>query len=913
VVHAARFLEKPNAFGKLAKSIFENRESACRFVVMLLKNSDPVNHRVASFGVLLALALAVIPRNVSAQPVRVMQWNVEKSLGNISSNSSPAALAVARIVKYNQPDVLLLNEVDDNGSNATRTALIDWVTNNVPYLGTQSFYVAVSSLSDGFNRNCAISRYPISNATTYNDGLRGLHSFKVQLTLTNLQVFHTHLKCCSDDCQRKQDEAQFSSDVMKAFAATNSSPYIFAGDLNEEEEKVPPVCTLSATYHPITTLKTNGALAEFKPTTLNGEYRTWSTASTTPSIRFDYLLPATNRLTPTSGFVFSTMNWAANGLYTNASPLNLTNDSKTASDHYCVFADFVFATNTPPNMTVTPTNNFSSAGLVGGPFSPANQVYTISNSGSVSLSWSVARTANWLTLSATNGTLAMGIATNVTVSINANANSLTANTYADTVSFTNVSGGTGSTTRAVSLIVTNPVPQLTVSPGTMLTSSGPAGGPFNPSSQIYTLSNSGSGTLNWTASNASNWIALSAFSGTLAATSNTTVTVSINNNANALAAGAYSDIVSFANANNGLGNTTRSVNLTITNASSPASFGFFDDFSAFTFGNLVGQSNWTQVSTVSSLPLQVSSGRVVVPFGQSIDNQDAYKNFPATNGTVFYGMTLIVTNAPTNSSPSYFAALYTSNNAAGFANYRLVAKDNGGGTCVLGIRITGQSGNPFTFGTSGLAYGSEHRVVVECDSGGTIAKIFVDPTSPALNAQTFYASNNIATGTPPPQVGSFVISQFGSVTVPNDGVTIGKVIVSDDFAAVYNALGNPLSPFELWQIQYFGSTNNPSASVNADPDGDQQNNYAEFTAGTIPTNSASVFRIATVTREGNNLRIAWTMGSGKTNALQVSSGNVTGVYSDLISVVTVGSMTNYLDVEAATNPVIRYYRARIVP
>src|SRR5437867_6158875 len=40
----------------------------------------------------------------------------------------------------------------------------------------------------------------------------------------------------------------------------------------------------------------------------------------------------------------------------------------------------------------------------------------------------------------------------------------------------------------------------------------------------------------------------------------------------------------------------------------------------------------------------------------------------------------IFSNAPVSGAPSYFAALYTSNNAAGFANYRLSATDNGAGT-----------------------------------------------------------------------------------------------------------------------------------------------------------------------------------------------------------------------------------------
>src|SRR5207247_9083131 len=46
----------------------------------------------------------------------------------------------------------------------------------------------------------------------------------------------------------------------------------------------------------------------------------------------------------------------------------------------------------------------------------------------------------------------------------------------------------------------------------------------------------------------------------------------------------------------------------------------------------------------------------------------------------------------------------------------------------------------------------------------------------------------------PASVGSFVISQFGSSSLPSDGVSIGKVVVSDNFATVYNDLNGVISP-----------------------------------------------------------------------------------------------------------------------
>ena len=289
--------------------------------------------------------------------VRVMQWNTERSLGRLANNSSSAAQAIARVINFNQPDILLFNEIDTQSLSPAQnvTALINWVTNWIPYLGAQpgaTFYVAASSQSDGFIRNAAISRYPILGATTYNDGLRGLHAFKVQISVSNaLQFFHTHIKCCADDCNRKQVEAQFDANVMSAFAATNALPYIFAGDLNEEEEKSPPVCTLTGSYHPITTIRQGGSLRDFKPTSLNGEYRTWSSQATTPSIRFDYILASSNRIAQPSGYVFNSQEWAVQGLYSGYS------DTYTASDHFPVFANYSF----PGPFEIWQARNFGNA------------------------------------------------------------------------------------------------------------------------------------------------------------------------------------------------------------------------------------------------------------------------------------------------------------------------------------------------------------------------------------------------------------------------------------------------------------------------------------------------------------------------------------------------------------------------
>jgi len=130
-----------------------------------------------------------------------------------------------------------------------------------------------------------------------------------------------------------------------------------------------------------------------------------------------------------------------------------------------------------------------------------------------------------------------------------------------------------------------------------------------------------------------------------------------------------------------------------------------------------------------------------------------------------------------------------------------------------------------------------------------------------------------------------------------------------------------LSTFQQWQIQYFGSTNNPSADPDLDPDGDGQDNQAEFQSGTNPTNSASALQIISEVRQTTDVIITWTTAGGHTNGVQATLGGAGGNYNtnfvDISSPIIIsgsGDMaTNYVDVGGGTNNPSRYYRIRLVP
>ncbi|PYJ07195.1 MAG: hypothetical protein DME25_04440, partial [Verrucomicrobia bacterium] len=94
-----------------------------------------------------ALVCLVSVSSVPAQQIQVMQWNVHGNLGTAAAQSGPEAVAIARILNYLQPDVVLLNEVADGSVATNTTSLTQWVAANLPYMATNGYSVSVSTES----------------------------------------------------------------------------------------------------------------------------------------------------------------------------------------------------------------------------------------------------------------------------------------------------------------------------------------------------------------------------------------------------------------------------------------------------------------------------------------------------------------------------------------------------------------------------------------------------------------------------------------------------------------------------------------------------------------------------------------------------------------------------------------------
>ncbi len=211
------------------------------------------------------------------------------------------------------------------------------------------------------------------------------------------------------------------------------------------------------------------------------------------------------------------------------------------------------------------------------------------------------------------------------------------------------------------------------------------------------------------------------------------------------------------------------------------------NFAGYADGQLVGQNSWLQYAATDARPLTLSGGAVTWAGGNTTDGQDAVLLFdsqisqPISGAAILhYDLQLKISNAGAN--PSYFAALnglastVTSGN---FQNARLVAKSFEDGF-QFGTRVNGQGGYPFTYGVSKLSYNTSYALRAEiymiAGNANDYIHLFVGPDfeNLSLYASAFYGSGTVTD----PTYGGMLISQFGSASTQEAGVSISSMSVT---------------------------------------------------------------------------------------------------------------------------------------
>jgi hypothetical protein len=369
----------------------------------------------------------------------------------------------------------------------------------------------------------------------------------------------------------------------------------------------------------------------------------------------------------------------------------------------------------PPAIGMSPTS-LSFTAQQGGS-NPAAQTVTISNTGVGTLNWCASDNAAWLSLSPASGTGAGAMTANVA------PGALPVGSYTGAVT---LSGGAGVTpvTVPVTFIVTPaPVPPAIGMSPTSLSFTAQQGG-SNPAAQTVTISNTGGGTLTWSASDNAAWLSLSPASG--AGPGAMTANVA----PGALPVGSYTGAVTLSG---GAGVTPVTVPVTFTVTAvttinlSPTSLSYAATQGAanpvnqnISLTNTGGVLNWMVSDDASWLVVTPASGSGSSSLTTSVNTAGltagTYHGTLTVGATGTSSKTVAVTltvSAPATSSATLTWSPNTESDLAGYKIYR--ATSSGG----YGAPIATLQGNVTTFIASGLQLGTTYFFVVTAyDSAG---------------------------------------------------------------------------------------------------------------------------------------------------------------------------------------------------
>ena len=430
--------------------------------------------RSITFSLLLLLTLGGA---ALARPVRVATYNIEHGVGTVGSAKY---LAISSILARVDADIVGFQELQTD----TRT---EWETLAASLGYEYTAFGESSGFLSGPFYNGYYSRFPI--LSTHNvfspPGANEISRppfravIDVPETAAPLVLWNLHHKALSgqsNEFRRAVESIRCAQDIELYLNANPTHlDYIVFGDMNADVTQpqsaqffsLPSDLPFSYSLGSDITFPVPYAVFPrdaYEPAghgmAMLPAFHQNSSAQNTfifSSGRLDYIFVSSNVLNnplgaPATEVYNSNRDSGAGGLPKVGDPLP-AGTSSTASDHYLVFADIQM---TPAfSMRVTPTTSLASSGPAGGPFSPSDWVYTITNASAAAFSWEV-QLPPWLTTANTSGALSPGATQSVSLSLSPAAHSLPTGAYTAAVAFVNLSDGTGNTTRSATLDVHEP-------------------------------------------------------------------------------------------------------------------------------------------------------------------------------------------------------------------------------------------------------------------------------------------------------------------------------------------------------------------------------------------------------------------------------------------------------------------------
>ncbi|QOI99123.1 MAG: hypothetical protein HRU70_00905 [Phycisphaeraceae bacterium] len=360
--------------------------------------------------------------------LRVMTWNIQDTLCRTQPKveGSNSWCALARIVAVVKPDILILQECGDNSGNGTGTgvdsvaqlqtvmtlfvsggtdpflggSVSSWVGKYAPTVSLP--HAVVSDVTDGFNRNVVLSRYPLADltgdgrtfinqfvmfadlyATNGNSGIRGFQFVEIDLPDAHYRgdvvIGNGHLRSGGEasDLSERLTVAQRlayyidhmfngagtgvpdpNNKIVDSPAATRVldpyTPVVWGGDLNEDENlngrDGPALWTVRAASSASgdgTDRDRSDSVFDDARDPLNANAT--SNRRTQGSSKLDYLCWQDSIATLRRGFIFNSATAAGATV-----PFELIGfptpsiASTVASDHRPVIVDLILPAPTPP-------------------------------------------------------------------------------------------------------------------------------------------------------------------------------------------------------------------------------------------------------------------------------------------------------------------------------------------------------------------------------------------------------------------------------------------------------------------------------------------------------------------------------------------------------------------------------------
>lgn len=357
--------------------------------------------------------------------------------------------------------------------------------------------------------------------------------------------------------------------ISGVMAGTYSGVITVEGDMAQNS---PQIVSVTLTVQPATTVTPTLQVA---PTML---MFTATEGMTNPAAQ---MISVTNAVTGTIDWTATSsapswllVNGQATATGTTPSMIMATvNISGVAANTYTetIVINGAMAANSPQTVTVvltvqpaaTPVLQVMPTGLTftatEGDTDPAAQTFQVMNTGSGTLTWTVMSDIPWLTLTPISGTAPSTVTASVAIS------GLTANTYTGIVVINSLEAtNTSPQTVAVTLTV-QPAggPVLQVAPVTLDFTATEGGS--DPAAQTFQVTNTGTGALDWTATESITWLTLSPMTGTAP----TTVTASVS--ISGLVANTYIGTIEISGTN--AANSPQTVTVTLT-VEAPTATGF---------------------------------------------------------------------------------------------------------------------------------------------------------------------------------------------------------------------------------------------------------------------------------------------------------------------------------------------------